>query len=212
MNPFSKLTNGVKVMKNCYKLLIHLARTRASPCQYFSAIFVPSGSEREAFSTQIDWFYSYQCNEPIFKVDKWGKSYEKSLQTSYSFLEKSCVAMPTSQRHIHSIRLRTGRFFNTDWLIWFIPMQWTHFQSWQMGKKVQKIVQTFYSFSKNCASPWQLFSLIFIPSGSEREDFSTQTDWFYSYQCNQPIFISISEDSQGSCYTAESPPNSTKVY
>ena len=45
------------------------------------------------------------------------------------------------QRHICSIRLRTGRFFNTDWLILFIPMQWTHFQSWQMGIKVCKFVQ-----------------------------------------------------------------------
>jgi len=44
-------------------------------------IFIPSGSEREDFSTKTDWFHSYQCNEPIFKVDKWGKSYEKPLPT-----------------------------------------------------------------------------------------------------------------------------------
>jgi len=47
--------------------------------------------------------------------DKWGKSYEKSLQTFNTFFENSCVAMPT-------------------------------------------------------------FSVIFVPSGSEREDFSIQTD------------------------------------
>jgi len=35
--------------------------------------------------------------------------------------------MTTFQLDIHSIRLRTGRFFNTDWLILFIPMQSTHF-------------------------------------------------------------------------------------
>jgi len=143
MNPFPKLTNEEKATKNRYKLFIDFAKNRASQCQTFSVIFVPSGSEREDFLTQTDWFYSYQCNEPIFKVDKWGRSYEKSLQTFYSFIETSCVAMPTSQRHICSIRLRTGRFCNTNWLILFIPMQWTHFQSWQMGKKSWKIVTNF---------------------------------------------------------------------
>jgi len=29
---------------------------------------------------------------------------------------------------------QNGKFFNTDWLVLFMPMQWTHFQSWQMGK------------------------------------------------------------------------------
>jgi len=153
--------------------------------------------------------------------------------------------MPTFQRHIYSIRLRTGRFFNTDRFILFIAMQWTHFQSWQMGKKLwniatsflwifRKIVRLFANFSasylfhpaqngkvfqhrpiyfihtnavnpfsklsngekivkdrykllillaRNRASPWQLFSVILIPSGSEREGFSTQTDWPYSCHC-----------------------------
>jgi len=143
MNPFSKLTNGEKAMKNCCKLFIVFSKNRASPYQLLSVIFVLSGSERENFSTQTDWFYSYQCNEPIFKIDKWGRSYEKLLQTFYRFCEKSCVAMPTFQLDIHSIRLRTGRFFNKDWLISFIPMQWTHFQSWLMGKKLWKTVTDF---------------------------------------------------------------------
>ena len=43
MNPFSKLTNGEKVMKNRYKLSILFARNRASPCKLFSVIFIPSG-------------------------------------------------------------------------------------------------------------------------------------------------------------------------
>ena len=86
--------------------------------------------------TQTNWFYSYQCNEPIFKVDKWGKTHEKSLQT-------------------------------------------------------------FIVFAKNCASPSQLLSVIFVPFGSEREDFPTQTDWFYSYQCNEPI---IKVDKWGKSY------------
>jgi len=30
---------------------------------------IPSGSDRKYFSTQTDWFYSYQCNETIFKAD-----------------------------------------------------------------------------------------------------------------------------------------------
>jgi len=132
MNLFSKLTNGKKAMKNRYKLFLVFAKNRASPCQLFRVIFVPSGSEREDFSKQTDWFYSYQCNEPILKVDKWGKSYEKSLQAFYSFFEKLSVAMPTFQLDIHSIWLRKGRFFKTDWLILFIPMQWTnfHFDIW----------------------------------------------------------------------------------
>jgi len=118
MNSFLKLTNGEKVMNSRYKLFIVFAKNCASPCQLFSVIFIPSGSERKDFSTQTDSFYSYQCNEPIFKVYKWGKSYEKSLQTCNTFCEKLCVAMPTFQRHIHSIRLRTETFFNT--LIYFI--------------------------------------------------------------------------------------------
>jgi len=36
----------------------------------------------EYFSTQTDSFYSYQCNEPIFIVDKWGKSHEKSFYSA----------------------------------------------------------------------------------------------------------------------------------
>jgi len=134
MSPFSKLANGEKAMKYHYKLFIDFSKNCTSPCQLFSIIFITSGSEWEDFPTQTDWFYSYQCNEPIFKVGKWGKSYEISLQTFYRFFEKLCAAMPTFQRHIYSIQLRTGRFFNTDRLILFIPMQWTHFQSWQMGK------------------------------------------------------------------------------
>jgi len=51
MNPFSKLTNGVKAMKNCYKLFIVFAKNRVSPRQLFSLIFIPSGSEREDFLT-----------------------------------------------------------------------------------------------------------------------------------------------------------------
>jgi len=70
-------------MNSRYKLFIIVSKNRASPCQLFSVMFILSGSEREDFSTQTDWFYSYQCNEPIFKVDKWGKSYKKSLQTFF---------------------------------------------------------------------------------------------------------------------------------
>ena len=38
MNPFSKLTNGEKVMNSRYKLFILFARNRASPWQLFSAV------------------------------------------------------------------------------------------------------------------------------------------------------------------------------
>jgi len=49
------------------------------------------------------------------------------------------------------------------------------------GEKAMKYrYKLFIDFSKNCASPCHIFSVIFIPSGSELEDFSTQTDWFYS--------------------------------
>jgi len=45
-------------MNSHYKLFILFARNFALPCQLFSVIFIPSGSEREDFSTQTDWFYS----------------------------------------------------------------------------------------------------------------------------------------------------------
>jgi len=44
MNPFSKLTNGEKAMKNRYRLFIVFSKNRASPCQLFSFIFVLSSS------------------------------------------------------------------------------------------------------------------------------------------------------------------------
>jgi len=91
MNPFSKLSNGEKVMKSRYKLFILFAKNCASPWQLFSFIFIPPGSERKYFSTQTDLFYSYQCNEPIFKNDKWVKKHEKSLQTFNTFCDKSCL-------------------------------------------------------------------------------------------------------------------------
>jgi len=54
MNPFSKLTNGEKAMKYRYKLFMDFSKNCASLCQLFSVIFIPSGSEREGFSTQTD--------------------------------------------------------------------------------------------------------------------------------------------------------------
>jgi len=51
VKPFSKLTNGEKVMKRRYELLMLFARNRASPWQLFSGIFIPSGSERKDFLT-----------------------------------------------------------------------------------------------------------------------------------------------------------------
>jgi len=100
MNPFSKLTNGEKAMKYCYKLFVNFLKNFVSPRQLFSIRFIPTDLERENFSTQTDWFYSYQCNESIFKVDKWGKSYEISLQTFHRFFEKLCIAMLTFQCQI----------------------------------------------------------------------------------------------------------------
>jgi len=88
------------ILKKCSKHLWIHPENNSSRCYQIN------------FSTQTDSFYSYQCNEPIFKVNKWSKSYEKLLQTFYSFCEKSCVATPTFQLDIHSIRLRRGRFFN----------------------------------------------------------------------------------------------------
>ena len=111
--------------------------------EIFNVIFIWSGSEQKDISKQTDWFYSYHWNDAIFKVDKWGKSHEKLLQTFCSFWEKSYVAMPTFQGNIYPVRLRMERLFKTDWLILFILMQWTHFQSWQMGKKLWKIVTNF---------------------------------------------------------------------
>jgi len=39
-------------------------------------------------------------------------------------------------------------FFNTDWFILFIPMQWTHFQSWQLGKQLWIVVTSFFYLRK----------------------------------------------------------------
>jgi len=148
MNPFSKLTNGEKswiVVTNFLYFLREIFRRHAN----FSASYIFHPAQNRKISTQTNLFYSYQCNEPIFKVGKWGKSYEILLQTFYRFFKKLCVAMPTFQHRCYSIWLRTKRFFNTDRLILFIPMQWTHFQSWQMGKKLWNITTNFlYNFQK----------------------------------------------------------------
>jgi len=187
MNPFSKLTIGEKAMKNRYKFFILFAKNSASPWQLFSVIFIPSGSERKDFSTQINWFYSYQCNEPIFKVDNWGKSHELSLQTFNTFAI-NCASpwQPFSVIFIQSGSEQKNFSIQTDTFYSYqcnVPI----FKVDKVGKSLEKSLQNFHSFAKNCASPWQLFSVIFIPSGSERKDFSTQTDLFYSYQCNDPF-------------------------
>ena len=188
MNPFSKLTNGEKAMKNRYKFFMLFAKNTASPWQLFSVIFIPSGSERKDFSTQTNWFYSYQCNEPIFKVDNWGKSHELSLRTFNTFAI-NCASpwQPFSVIFIQSGSEQKDFSTQTDTFYSYqcnVPI----FKVDKMGKSLEKSLQNFYSFAKNCAWPWQLFSVIFIPSGSEWKDFSTQTDLFYSYQCNEPIF------------------------
>ena len=118
----------------------------------------PSGCYGKYFSTQTDWFHSYQWNETIFKVGKSGKANEKSLQTFHTFCEQSCVAMPAFQSDIHSIQLRTEIFFNIDWLILFIPMQWNHFESWQIRKKLWKIGRLTGTWkpavSRHFSCPW----------------------------------------------------------
>jgi len=60
-----------------------------------------------ALTGKVD--YVYQCNETVLKVDKFRKIYEKSLRTFTTFRDKSCVAMATIQRDIHSIRLQPER-------------------------------------------------------------------------------------------------------
>jgi len=154
----------------------------------FSASYSFHPAQKGKILTQTDLFYSYQCNEPIFEVENRRKSHEKSLQTFYAFCKKSFVAMTTFQRHIHSIRLRTERFFQHR-LIYFIHTNAMNpFSKLTIGETVMNSRYKLFLFAKNCASSWQLFSVIFIPSGSEGKDFSTQTDLFFSYQCNGPIF------------------------
>jgi len=54
--------------------------------------------------------------------------------------------MPNFQRNLHSIQLRTEGFFNTHWLILFVPMRLTHFQSQQIAKKPWKVITNFSKF------------------------------------------------------------------
>jgi len=100
---FSKLKNGEKAMKKTLQTFYSFCENSCVAMPTFQLDIHSIRLRTGGFSTQTDWFYSHQCNEPIFKVDKWGKSYEKSLQTFYSFCEKSCVAMATFQRHICSL-------------------------------------------------------------------------------------------------------------
>ena len=116
-----------------------------------------SGCYRIYFSTHSDLFHSYQCYEPISNVDKWGKSYEISLQTFYRFFEKLCVAMPHFQRHIYSIRLRTGRFFNTDRLIIFMQCNEPILKVDKWGKSYEISLQTFYRFFEEFCVAMQTF-------------------------------------------------------
>jgi len=58
-------------------------------------MFIPLAQNAKDFLTQTDLFYSYQCNETIFKVGKWRKSYEISLKTFNRFCEKPCLALAT---------------------------------------------------------------------------------------------------------------------
>jgi len=122
MNPFSKLTNGEKVMHSRYNLLILFVKSCASPWQLFSVIFIPSGSERKDFSTQTDLFYSYQCNEPIFKVDKWGKV----MHSRYKLLILLRKAVHRHDNFSASYSFhpaQNGIIFHTDRFILFIPME-----------------------------------------------------------------------------------------
>ena len=126
-----------------------------------------------------------------FQSGKRGKSHEKLLQTLYSFCKKSCFAMPSFQRNIHPVWLKNGKIFQHR-LIDFIHRKAKNpFSKLTNGEKVMKsCYKPFIVFAKNRASPCQHFNVILIQSGSDRKDFSTQTDWFYSYQHNH-------RDSQG---------------
>jgi len=75
------------------------------------------------------------------------KTREKVMISRYKlfilFARNFASSWQLFQRQIYSIRVRTGRFFNTDRLILFIAMQWTHFQSWYEGKKSCIVVTNF---------------------------------------------------------------------
>jgi len=89
MNPFSKLTNGENVIKNRCKLLTLFAKNCASPCQLFSVIFIPSGSERNTFPHRLIHFIHTNAMNPFSKLTN-GEKVMKS----------------------RSIRLRTEIFLN----------------------------------------------------------------------------------------------------
>ena len=75
MNSFSKLKNGEKVMHSRYKLLI-LLRQICVNMATFQRHYHCVRFKTKRFFNKTDLFYSYQCNEPIFKADIWGKNHE----------------------------------------------------------------------------------------------------------------------------------------
>jgi len=60
----------------------------------------------------IDFIHTNAMN-PFSKLTN-GEKAMKYRYKLYRFFKKLCVALPTFQRHIYSIQLRTGRFFTTD--------------------------------------------------------------------------------------------------
>jgi len=50
------------------------------------------------------------------------------------------------QRYIDLFKLRLEIYFNTDWFILSIPMQWNHFQTEQLSIRFWKNVSNIYRY------------------------------------------------------------------
>ena len=75
------------------------------------------------------------------RFSNWTTFYKVLKNTFQVFIttsQKLIVAMVTFQRDINLIRIRPERYFNTNWLIFLIPMQWNHLQTKHLFTKLWK--------------------------------------------------------------------------
>jgi len=68
MNPFSKLTNGEKAMKNRYKLFIVFSKNRASPCQLSASYLFHPAQNGKIFQHRLIDFIHTNAMNPFSKL------------------------------------------------------------------------------------------------------------------------------------------------
>ena len=144
-------------MKKCYKLLPLFARIWVTIASLQHYIYLIRIRPERFFNT--DWLIlliPMQWNH--FQGWQLGLSYDNSDKFLLIFA-RIWVAIATLQRNIYLIRLRPERFFNTDWLILFIRMQWNYFQSLSPGEDFfcRNILQVRETLLNPLSPRWTLF-------------------------------------------------------